>query len=698
MKQLVQSTRSGELSFLDIPTPRPDATEVLVRTTRSLISSGTERAVRELASSSLLDKARARPDLVRQVIKRAKNDGLKATYKAVNARLDGVMPLGYSAAGVVMEVGEAVAGVRVGQRVATGGAGHGEMQIVPGNLVVPIPDGVSDDDAAFATVGSIALHALRMLELTAGSCVCVIGLGLIGQIAARLALASGFRVCGIDPNLAAVKLAKESGVFALLESGEDTSRAILEWSRDRGVDGTLVTAATKSSDPVLRATTIARDRSEIVVVGDVGLELDRRPFYDKELSVRFARSYGPGRYERAYEEWAVDYPAGQVRWTEGRNLEAVLDLIGEGQVSVSNLVTDRFPFSDAPAAYERLSKGGIGAIGVLLEYSNVPSLVPITQRRVRSKKTGTGIGLFGAGNFASGVLLPAFKAAGFTEFVGVCTPSGVSASSLAGKEGFQNVFTDPDDLLANDAINIVIIASSHESHADLVLRSLRAGKDVFCEKPLALTLEDLAEIEATWRDSGQRLFVGFNRRYSPAVQSVQQTFGPTGSPLIIAYMVNAGKVDKKHWYHDRRQGGRLIGEVCHFIDTSAAIAQSNILEIAAVPGGLFSESALVEDIALVIRFENGCLGSICYSAGGHPATPKESISVLGRGHTMRIDDFRSLELDGKALQSKGQDKGHQAEVAVFAHGKWDTDQMIHSMRATLKAATFQHSFVLRDLP
>lgn len=690
MRQLLQSVRTGELSLMDIPQPVPGATEVLVRTTRSLISSGTERAVRQLASASLYEKAKARPDLVKQVIKRAKADGLAATYKAVNARLEDQMPLGYSATGVVVAIGEAVAGVRVGQRVATGGAGHGEMQLVAANLAVAVPDGVSNDDAAFATVGSIALHGLRMLDLSPGSCVCVVGLGLIGQIAARLAKASGYRVAGVDLDPAAVQMAKDSGVFALRDEGDATTRAIIEWSRGRGVDGTLVTAATKSSEPVLRATKIARDRSEIVVVGDVGLELDRRPFYDKELSVRFARSYGPGRYERAYEEWGVDYPAGQVRWTEGRNLEAVMDLIAGGGLVVSDLVTHRFNFADAPCAYELLEKRTERAVGVLLEYSaDAPK--PAARPPFSTLVSGRGIGLFGAGNFAKGVLLPAFKAAGLDDFVAVCTPSGISATALAEREGFKRVYTEADDLLADPGVSIVVVASPHDSHADLVTRALRAGKHVFCEKPLALTLEDLDTIEAAWQESGCHLFIGFNRRFSPAVERAKQVFGASGGPLTMTYRVSAGAVDAKHWYHDRRQGGRLIGEVCHFIDTCAAIAQSEIVEAQSIGGGSYNEVLLTEDLVVSLRFANGSVAAITYSAGGNPATPKERLEVLGRGHTLLIDDFRSVTVDGKTEPSKGQDKGHLREGFGFRENLRQPpvdDGRFASMRATLEAARF----------
>ncbi len=417
------------MRVLDVPRPTIGATDVLVQTQASLISPGTERAVTELAQSSLLAKARARPDLVRQVVKKARSEGFTQTARAVRTRLDDDIPLGYSAAGIAIEVGEAVTGVAPGQLVATAGAGkanHAEFQAVPGLLCAPVPDGVPPADAAFATIASIALHGLRLADVGPGAKVVVIGLGLLGQLSVRLAQAAGCDVAGIDVADFPVEKARASGAFALAESGDDTTKAILEWSRGRGADAVLLTAAGKSSAPALRAPAICRDRAEVVVVGDVGLDLQRTPFYEKELSLRFARSYGPGRHERSYEDWAVDYPVGFVRWTEGRNLEAVLDLLAGGRLAVSDLVTHRFPITEAPSAYELIEARAEPYLGVALTYPAQSEPDRPIRIATPQPSSGLGVGFIGAGAFASGVLVPAFRAAGFERLVTVASGSGLS--------------------------------------------------------------------------------------------------------------------------------------------------------------------------------------------------------------------------------------------------------------------------------
>jgi len=439
MKQVVQSVRSGDLRLVEVPAPQIGPSEVLVATACSLVSAGTERAVRKLASASLVEKARTRPDLVRQVLRKARTEGVLPTVRAVRTRLDDEMPLGYSAAGTVLEVGEAVAGIRPGDRVATGGAGHASVQAVAGLLATRLPEGVSDADAAFATVGAIALHGFRLAEVGPGSRIAVIGLGLVGQLTGRLARAAGCEVVGVDVNPWAVKRAEGTSVdVALVEAGDDTTAAVAAWTRGAGVDAVLVTAATRSSDPMRRAPDLARDRATLVLVGDVGLELDRRPFYEKELSFKVARSYGPGRYERSYEEWGIDFPVGQVRWTEGRNQEAFIGLLDRGRVAVADLVTHRFPFEDALAAYELL-ESDTPSLGIELVY---PSVTPdrVTPIRLADRVAGgNGVGLIGAGAFARGVLVPALQSAGLGRMVSVASASGLSAVRLAERVGFEQV-------------------------------------------------------------------------------------------------------------------------------------------------------------------------------------------------------------------------------------------------------------------
>ncbi len=691
MRQLVQSVRSGALRLIEVPVPQIGATEVLVDTSFSLVSAGTERAVRQLASASLLQKARARPDLVRQVVRKARTDGALVTARAVRSRLDDEMPLGYSAAGTVLEVGEAVAGVRPGDRVATGGAGHAEIQAVAGLLAARIPDGVPDRSAAFATVGSIALHGLRLADVGPGSRVAVIGLGLVGQLAARLARAAGCEVVGIDVRPWAVERSAEvTADLALVEAGADTTTAVEAWTKGIGVDAILVTAATSSSEPMRRAPDLARDRATIVLVGDVGLDLDRRPLYEKELSIKVARSYGPGRYERAYEEWGVDYPAGQLRWTEGRNLDAFLGLLERGRLTVDDLVTHQFPFDDALEAYGLLDSPE-PYIGVELTYesSAVQPAGPVSLRA--SEKGDCGIGLIGAGAFARGVLVPSLKKAGFERFTSIASSSGLSAVRLGEREGFERAVQSAEAVIEDPEVSVVVIATPHDTHARLVIDALRAGKHVFCEKPLAITIEELSDVEAAWRESGCQLWAGFNRRFSPALIAAQRHLAKVRAPAVINYRINAGPIAPAHWYADRRQGGRLLGEVCHFVDTCTALIEEQVTEVSAFTGST-TEAAIGADVVVALRFGSGSLATITYAGGGSPATEKERIEILSGSHTLVIDDFRSLTIDGTKAWGGPQDKGHDALLQAFHHavrnGSTDevpTKAMLASSRSTLRS-------------
>ncbi len=580
MKQVVQSVRDGSLRVIDLPRPQIGPTQVLVATHRSLVSAGTERAVRRLAGASLLAKARARPDLVRQVVRRARTDGLGATAQAVAQRLDEDMPLGYSAMGTVEEVGEHVGAVAPGQRVATAGAPHAGFQAVAGLLAVPLPDEVGDEEAAFATVAAIALQGLRLAEVAVGGRVVVVGLGLVGQLAVRLAVAAGLDVAGVDVRPAAVARAETAGARALVEDGTGTDDALAAWSRGRGADAVLVCAATESSDPVRAAARRLRDRGTLVVVGDVGLELERGPLYERELTLRVARSYGPGRYDPSYEGWAVDYPIGHVRWTEGRNLEAVVDLLARGRVRFADLVTHERPVEEAADAYALL-EADTSVVGLQLTYGETARSAPTsvaTQAVTSPPRTDTpgaappGIGLLGAGTFVRATLVPAMDRAGLTRRVAVSSASGVSAHQVAARAGFERVVGRPEDLWAEPGVEVVLVATPHDTHAELVVAALEAGRHVFCEKPLALSDDELDRVAQAWEAAGDRvLMVGFNRRYAPILDEARTVLGDTGTPLVIDYRVQAGPVPAGHWYTDRRQGGRLLGEVCHFVDTCAAL-------------------------------------------------------------------------------------------------------------------------------
>jgi predicted dehydrogenase/threonine dehydrogenase-like Zn-dependent dehydrogenase len=760
LKSVVQPVRGGPVEVLDVPRPTPEPTEVLVRTIASVISPGTERAVTALAQSSLLAKARARPDLVRQVVRKAKAEGLAATAQSVRGRLAEDLPLGYSAAGEVVEVGSMVSGLRAGQLVATGGAGkanHAEFQAVPGLLCVPVPDGVPAKDAAFTTVASIALHGLRLAEAGPGSKVVVIGLGLVGQLAARLAMAAGCDVVGIDLAPHARITAAGSGVEALDELGEATTEQVITWSRGRGADAVLVCAASHSSAPVTRTPALCRDRAAIVIVGDVGLNLDRTPFYERELSVRFARSYGPGRYDPSYEAWGVDYPVGQVRWTEGRNFEAVLDLMAAGRLKVADLVTHCYEIDEAAAAYQLIENRADPYLAVQLTYPKPDADVPALPKRIPSSAVPTpgtpsssssspamigptvpaprtplssvpsmssppgpstpasspsseltaspapptgsqaGIGWIGAGAFSTGTLLPAFRRAGFKHFVAVTSATGITARRAADRYHFGKAVSGTFPVIDDPDVGIVVIATPHDTHAELAALALKDGRHVWCEKPVALSTDELAQVEAAWEASERQLMIGFNRRWSPAVLPARVALAGMASPKFLVYRVAAGPVPEGHWYTDRRQGGRILGEVCHFVDTAQALIGTDIEETVSVlagdghgRGGGDGRVVPGNDAIVSLRFADGSLATICYGSA-LPKAGKEWIEVTCGAHRLVIDDFRSLKLDGKTLWRGRQDKGHRACAAAFRQavsgGKsLPTRTMLATTRATIQAA------------
>lgn len=701
MKQVVQPVSGGPVKVVDVPRPAIGPTEVLVHTRASVISAGTERAVTSLARAGLLAKARARPDLVRRLVKKARAEGIAPALRAARDRLGEDVPLGYSGAGTAIEVGEYVEGVAPGQLVATGGAGkanHAEFQAVPGLLCATVPDGVAAEDAAFATIASVALHGLRLAEVEPGSRVVVVGLGLLGQLATRLAQVAGCQAAGIDIAEFAVHRAAGAGVEALVERGEETTERIMEWSRGRGADVVLLTAASTSSDAVLRVPALCRDRATVVVIGDVGLSLERAPFYEKELSLRFARSYGPGRYTRSYEEWGVDYPPGYVRFTEGRNLEANLGMMATGSLTVTDLVTHRFPVSKAPEAYDLIDSGREPYLGVLLTYDSglvkQPDEVP---QRPRRRGTGDGVGLIGAGTFASSTLVPALKDAGLSRFVSVSSASGLSARRVATRSGFEKAVSGAQAVLDDPDVGVVVIATPHDSHASLVAAALQRGKHVFCEKPLALSMDELDEVVTAWQAGGTSLFVGFNRRWSPAIAKVRDHLADRTGPLVVTYRVSAGSLPADHWYHDRRHGGRLLGEVCHFVDTCAAITGENAVVVDAVGSGLH-EPVLEEDLVVTLRYPGGSVATISYASSGHSSTDKERIEVLGRGRSALVVDFSQVVLDRKTMTLGKQDKGHAAEAVEFRRSlrggaEATTMTSIATTRTTLLAAD-----ALRRLP
>lgn len=704
MKQVLQEMDTGALRLVDVPAPLVRPGGVLVRTRYSVISVGTERSKIELGRKSLLGKARERPDQVRKVLDAVKREGVASAYRKVRSRLSAPSPLGYSCAGVVEAVGPGVDDIEVGQLVACAGAGyanHAERVWVPKNLVVPVPDGVVADEAAFATLGAIALQGVRQADVRLGETVAVIGLGILGQLTVQLLRAAGVQPIGIDVDAARVALAERHGAAGVLRS-EDVAGRVAVLSGGIGADAVIITAATSSEDPIRLAGEIARDRGRVVVVGAVPIRPPRSPYYEKELEIRLSRSYGPGRYDPEYEEKGHDYPVGYVRWTERRNLGEFLRLLSTGAVRMDELITHRFPFAEVERAYGTLTgEEGRGALGVVLEYPEEATEEPrrIVVRDVadpRAPVTGPiGVGLIGAGNFAQDVLIPSLKRLG-VEFRGVVTASGLTARGVAEKHGFAYAASSADEVLADPGTHVVVVATRHDEHARLAAEALRAGKAVFVEKPLALDEASLEDVLGAASQGGP-LMVGFNRRFAPATQFVRERLERTAGARVVHIRVNAGAVPATSWVHDPEVGGgRLVGEGCHFIDLALYLAGSPAVEVSAQAiAGSDPAAALQDNVVVTLRCADGSIASILYTSKGNPRSGKERIEVFAGGVSAVIDDFRGAEVHGaKRERWKGrQDKGHHAELEAFvravregATSPISLAELENSSRATLRAA------------
>jgi predicted dehydrogenase len=670
VKQVAQRPRDGRIEVVEAPLPVLRPGWLLVANHYSLISAGTERSKLELGSKSLLGKAQARPDLVRKAADKARVEGVRSALSNARERLDALTPLGYSCAGVVLSVGAGVEEIAPGDRVACAGGGwanHAEVVAVPRNLVALVTDGVSLDDAAYATLGAIAVHAVRQAEASLGENVGVIGLGLVGQLAMRVLAAAGVTAYGVDTDAAAVELAERTGAQTFRRDDANLHAALQAATRGIGLDAVLVCAASNSPDPLALAAEIARDRGKLVVVGDVPVEADRALLYEKELELRLARSYGPGRYDRDYEQRGHDLPPGYVRWTEQRNLQAFLDLVAAGRLDLSGLTTHRFPVERADEAYAALSSTEERAFGVLLEYryEEQPQPARVETRRVATASPR--IGLIGAGSFARGTLLPALRAEN-VELTAVATDGGLSAADVAARFGFQRAAASADEILTDDAIDAVVIATRHASHAALAGRALAAGKAVFVEKPLALRSEELDAIEEALT-AGGTLMVGFNRRFAPLVVRLAQELGGVGS-LALLVRVNAGPLPADHWLHDPEVGGgRLLGEGCHFVDLLAHVANGRVRTAHAVASPQADRPLECSDsFVATLGLSGGSVGTLIYSGAGDARFPKERVEVFGGGVAAVIDDFRRLELvrNGKRTVVKSrQDKGHREEIRRF---------------------------------
>lgn len=667
MRQVEQSYRTGKMRLAEVPAPQGTAQRNLIQTRVSLISAGTEKQIIDLAKSSLAGKAKARPDLVRKTLGKMKQEGIMPTVRKVFAKLDTPIPLGYSLAGTVIEPGAQAGGFALGDRVACAGAAlanHADYNSVPKNLTVRIPDGVSDEDASFVTIGAIALQGVRVAAPTLGEVFVVMGLGLIGQLTVQLLKANGCRVVGFDPNPKRAGEAEALGCDRAVSDGLES--AVMAMTGGHGADGVIVTASTKSSAPINQAAELCRMKARVVIVGMVGMALDREPFYKRELDLRLSMSYGPGRYDPAYEEQGHDYPLPYVRWTEQRNMQAFLDLIASGQVTPSKLVTHRFPIEDAMAAYDLLQTDE-PYLAVLLTYpgDGAPLSHSVDIPRSAAPKTGdVGIGFVGFGNYARGVLLPAVTKAGGANLRAVVTATGLSAVNAAEKFGFTKAATDAQELFDDPACDAVFIATRHDTHAGLAVRALEAGKHVFVEKPLALNEDELARVFAALEGSQAMLTVGFNRRFAPMVRQARAAIVKAGGPCVMHYRVNAGFIPADSWLHGPEGGGRIIGEACHFVDTLSALAGSDPVSVEGVKPEGVSDS-----MQAVLRFADGSTGSILYSSLGDPSVPKEEIEIFARGLVIRLNDFRELSITrgGKTETSKAssQDKGQTALIAAF---------------------------------
>jgi predicted dehydrogenase/threonine dehydrogenase-like Zn-dependent dehydrogenase len=678
MKQLLQNMKSGETEVAEVPVPSPGQGKALVQTAASLVSAGTERMVVEFAKKNMLGKAQSRPDLIRKVLDKARREGIFSTIEKALNRLDQPMTLGYSSAGTIRQIGPRLQGFRAGDRVACAGGGHAvhaEFAAIPQNLMVHIPDSVDFDQAAFTTVGAIAMQGFRLADVQVGAKVVVIGLGLLGLLTAGIANAAGCEVLGIDLDPHRIELAKQMGAkFAVTrKQAAETSET---FTCGRGADAVLICAATKSNDPVELAGEIARDKAKIIAVGAVGLDIPRTTYYEKELELVISRSYGPGRYDPDYEEKAHDYPIGYVRWTETRNMEAFLALLAEGRLDLSPLITHRIPIEKGGEAYKLITSDE-DYLGILLTYGDkkppqenrVPNLAAPTVR----VKPGDilALGVLGAGNYANATFLPVIKKTGGIAPVGIVSSSGTSAHHAVQRYGFGFAASDPESVLQDPAINMIAILTRHNLHTPQILNAFNAGKNIYCEKPLAINQEQLTKIITALQEAEQPLLMlGFNRRFAPLAQRLKSFIDQRKEPFFAHYRVNANILPPDHWLNDPEVGGgRIIGEGCHFIDFLTFLAGENPIEV--TTQGLPDDGKYNEDnVVMNFRFPDSSLGVVSYLANGDTSFPKEYLEVFSGGRVAVLHDWRKLEMiyQGRKKIKRHplrQDKGHQAAWQAF---------------------------------
>ena len=668
MYQLIQNLKSGETLLENVPAPQVRAGQVLIHTSRTLVSLGTERMLVEFGKANLLSKARQQPDKVKQVFEKIQSDGLMPTLEAVFRKLDQPLPLGYCHVGKVVALGAGVTDLAIGDRVASNGH-HAEMVCVPRNLVAKIPDGVSDDEAAFTVIGAIGLQGIRLLNPTLGETVVVVGLGLIGLLTAQLLRLNGCRVIGIDPDTTKLALAQTLGIDPLNPANADVVRAVTELTGGVGADGVVITASTKTDEVMTQAARMSRKRGRLVLVGVVGLNLSRADFYEKELTFQVSCSYGPGRYDADYEQAGQDYPLPFVRWTENRNFQTILQLLGSGQLQVKPLITEVVPLADYQQIYGNMGRKGpgtgSGSITSLLRYPEAtasPS-VSVQLREVVAGPAAGVVGIIGAGNFAGSTLVPALQKAGAT-LHGIASANGLSGTLLAKKYGIATSTTDYHSLLNDPAVDLCVITTRHNNHARLTIEALQAGKHVFVEKPLVIYDDELPAVIAAQQAAEKTVTVGFNRRFSPTAQRAKALLGGDASgavPMNVVATMNAGAIPANSWVHDRAVGGgRILGEACHYIDLLTFLTGSRVVSVCMNAMGQHP-SETTDSASILLRYENGATGVINYFANGSKAYAKERIEVYSQERTLILDNFKSLKgygFRGFSGMSGGQDKGH----------------------------------------
>jgi predicted dehydrogenase/threonine dehydrogenase-like Zn-dependent dehydrogenase len=675
VKQILQDMAKGGTIIAEAPAPKVSSGTVLIDTSITLISAGTERSLVDFGKASMIDKARQQPEKVKMVLEKVKTDGLMTTVDAVKSKLAQPLPLGYCNVGVVAEVGRGVDGFKPGDRVLSNGP-HADVVRVAKNLCAKIPDNVSNEEAVFTVVASIGLQGIRLVQPTLGESVVVTGVGLIGLLTVQMLRAQGCRVLAIDYDQSKLELAKQFGAeICNPGQGEDPVAAGVAFSGGAGVDAVIITASTKSNDPVTQAARMSRKRGRIVLVGVVGLELNRADFYEKELTFQVSCSYGPGRYDPAYEEQGHDYPKAFVRWTEQRNFCAILDMMSSGLVNVKPLISHKIAFEKAIDAYDILTNDKT-ALGILLEYASevgtrhVDSVVLSTETTFL--KSAPVVGFVGAGNYASRMLIPAFKAAG-AQLHTISTSGGINGVVHGDKAGFSHATTDTAAMINNPDINTVAIVTRHNSHSRFVVDALQAGKHVFVEKPLAITSEELAQLESAYQVAAikPQLMVGFNRRFSPQVQKMKALLSAVKEPKSFIMTMNAGGIPADHWTQDNLVGGgRIIGEACHFIDLMRFLAGTEIVSVQARRMGDNPHQQITEDkAAIILGFADGSFGTINYFANGAASFPKERVEVFTAGRVLQLDNFIKLKGFGwpgfNKLNLWKQDKGQNACAAAF---------------------------------